>query len=478
MEKCRFMPKPSLYQRGQALVLSMVLILMSALGMFYVFNTGQVSADKQRVVNTADAAAYSAALWRARSLNYSAYANRAMIANDVAVAQTLTLMSEVQHHKNLAGCMAGAAQEDSNYCNGAISYVLYFFPYIQAIFEYIKTALAYYDDGILPPVAMAEVTTRSQVINQALSATQVSMQATTNFLVMQNGVVKDVVAANDARFTGRVLPDTFENGTSSFVKRYSDEQRDRMANITKASLDPFSLDRRVEITVIPPACAVGIELKKYGSTSLSSDMNNWEASDTFSEWIRYLRISWSGISCKIRENVYSFGDRQTGGPADTASFASPAINGNAFRRARNVASQYDNADSEWSGSGSPPGGRWTTHYQGIPSFLDLDYTSLNASDPEVKNPMHKLSVLVYLPHSDLRTANNLNIGVGRFRMTEDGLQNRINALAAAEVYFKRPVPRAASDAIQVEYPSLFNPYWQARLAEPDLSQKAVALAYP
>lgn len=463
-------------------MLSMVLILMATLGMFYVFNTGQVSADKQRVVNTADAAAYSAALWRARSLNYSAYANRAMIANDVAVAQTLTLMSEVQHHKNLAGCMGGEVQEDSNYCTGLISYVLYFFPYVQAIFQYIKTGLAYYDDGVLPPSAMAEVTARSQVINQALSATQVSMQATTNFLVMQNGVVKDVVAANDIRFTGRVLPDTFENGTSSFVKRYSNGDRDRMANITKASLDPFSLDRRLELTVIPPACAVGVRLKKFGSTSLSSDMSTWEAADTFSEWINYLRISWSGISCRVKENVYSFGDRQTGGPTDTAFLGppsgSPAINGNAFRRARDVASQYNDAGSEWSGSGSPPGGRWTTNYRGIPSFMDLDYTALSATDAEVKNPMHKLSVLVYLPHADTRTTNNLNIGVGRFRMIEDGLQNRINALAAAEVYFKRPVARAAGDPIQIEYPSLFNPYWQARLAEPDLSQKAVALAYP
>ncbi len=457
----------------------MVLVMMATLGLFYVFNTGQVSADKQRVVNAADAAAYSAALWRARSLNYSAYANRAMIANDVAVAQTLTLMSEVQHHKNLAGCLAGSAQEDSNYCGGAISYVLMFFPYIQAIFSYLQTGLAYYDDGVLPPVAMGEVMTRSELINQALSATQVSMQATTNFLIMQNSVVKDVVAANDSRFTGRVLPDAFENGTSSFVSRYSDSQRDRMANITKASLDPFSVDRRLELTVIPPMCAIGVELKKFGSTSLSSDMNNWEAADTFSEWIHYLRISWFSWSCRVRENVYSFGDRQTGGASDTPFLGpSPAQNGNAFSRARQVAADNDDASSEWSGSGNPPGGRWTTHYAGIPSFMDLNYAKLSETDAEVKNPTHKLSVLVYMPHSDLRTANNLNIGVGRLRMTEDGLKNRLNALAAAEVYFKRPVPREGSDPIQVEYPSLFNPYWQARLAEPDLSQRATALAYP
>ncbi len=55
-------------QRGQALVLALVLLFAGLLGLFFMFGAGQVSATKQRLNNAADAAAYSAALWRARRL--------------------------------------------------------------------------------------------------------------------------------------------------------------------------------------------------------------------------------------------------------------------------------------------------------------------------------------------------------------------------------------------------------------------------
>ncbi len=57
------------------------------------FSTGQVAATRQRLDNAADAAAYSAALWRARVMNYHAYANRAIVAQEVAIAQAVTLVS-------------------------------------------------------------------------------------------------------------------------------------------------------------------------------------------------------------------------------------------------------------------------------------------------------------------------------------------------------------------------------------------------
>ncbi len=74
-------------QRGQALVLALVLMFAGLLGLFFMFSTGQVSASRQRLTNAADAAAYSAALWRARVLNFHAYANRAIVAQEAAVAR-------------------------------------------------------------------------------------------------------------------------------------------------------------------------------------------------------------------------------------------------------------------------------------------------------------------------------------------------------------------------------------------------------
>src|SRR5438552_2904400 len=58
-----------------------------------VFNTGQVVNAKLRLNAAADAAAYSAAAWEARSLNYQAYLNRGIVANEVAIAQLVSLRS-------------------------------------------------------------------------------------------------------------------------------------------------------------------------------------------------------------------------------------------------------------------------------------------------------------------------------------------------------------------------------------------------
>lgn len=82
-------------QRGQALVFVTVTVLVMVIAMMMTYSMGQLTNHKTRLQNTADAAAYSAALAQARDYNLSAYLNRAMIANDVSVAQQLALRSWV-----------------------------------------------------------------------------------------------------------------------------------------------------------------------------------------------------------------------------------------------------------------------------------------------------------------------------------------------------------------------------------------------
>ena len=80
-------------QAGQAL--AFLLMVMAALlgGLLFVFDSGQVVAAKVRLLGAADAAAYSAAVWQARSLNFQSYMNRAIVANEVAIAQLVSLQS-------------------------------------------------------------------------------------------------------------------------------------------------------------------------------------------------------------------------------------------------------------------------------------------------------------------------------------------------------------------------------------------------
>ncbi len=81
----------ALRQRGQAMLLVLLFLTVLMLSLLVLFNTSQLTRDKMEVQNAADSVAYSAALLEARHLNFTAYTNRAMIANEVALAQTIGL---------------------------------------------------------------------------------------------------------------------------------------------------------------------------------------------------------------------------------------------------------------------------------------------------------------------------------------------------------------------------------------------------
>jgi hypothetical protein len=68
-------------QSGQIILLYLFFLLPMTMICFSVFNVGQIVAEKMKVQNAADNAAYSAATWEARYMNLTAYTSRAMVAN-------------------------------------------------------------------------------------------------------------------------------------------------------------------------------------------------------------------------------------------------------------------------------------------------------------------------------------------------------------------------------------------------------------
>ena len=84
-------------QAGQALPLGIAFALVGMLGALVLYNTGQVAVDKQRLANASDSAAYSGMVWQARALNFQAYTNRAMVANQVAIGQAVSLYSWAEY---------------------------------------------------------------------------------------------------------------------------------------------------------------------------------------------------------------------------------------------------------------------------------------------------------------------------------------------------------------------------------------------
>lgn len=90
------------FQSGQSLILAMGLFLVASVTAFLVFNSGRAVNEKINLVNAADAAAYSGAQIAARQLNFMAYTNRAMMANEVSVGHFLSYQMELDIVTELA----------------------------------------------------------------------------------------------------------------------------------------------------------------------------------------------------------------------------------------------------------------------------------------------------------------------------------------------------------------------------------------
>ena len=94
---------PGERQRGQALVLAVVCLLVLCLGCLAVFDTGQTVTKKEQLINAADAASYSVAIEQARALNTVAYLNRAEVANQIAIAQIVSIQSYANYADSVTG---------------------------------------------------------------------------------------------------------------------------------------------------------------------------------------------------------------------------------------------------------------------------------------------------------------------------------------------------------------------------------------
>ncbi len=87
------------YTHGQMLAVFAITWVIFAGGMFSVYNVGTLVGERMRLQNAADAAAFTGAVWEARTLNYIAYTNRTIIAELSFVAYLTALCSCVKAWK-------------------------------------------------------------------------------------------------------------------------------------------------------------------------------------------------------------------------------------------------------------------------------------------------------------------------------------------------------------------------------------------
>ena len=91
---------PPRHQRGQAAVYVYIFLAVLLISVGILYKAGKLTSNKMQVQNAADAAAYSASVIEARDLNFAAYMNRAIAANEVAIGQLVGLASWAYHWRS------------------------------------------------------------------------------------------------------------------------------------------------------------------------------------------------------------------------------------------------------------------------------------------------------------------------------------------------------------------------------------------
>ena len=87
-------------QGGQAIILGVVFLGVVIVSMLMLFNQGTLITKRMNLDNAADSVAYSQAKLAARKLNFAAYTNRSMLANELSMGQMVSLMSWADRYAN------------------------------------------------------------------------------------------------------------------------------------------------------------------------------------------------------------------------------------------------------------------------------------------------------------------------------------------------------------------------------------------
>lgn len=449
------------HQEGQALVFGLSLLLLVALLLFFQFSSGQVSAAKLRIVNATDAAAYSVGIWRARAMNYYAYSNRAIIANEVAIAQAATMVSYAKYLERLSENVDEVAR---------------YIPYVGQVSEAVKE-VAYWISQVTQQTAQGETAARSLYIH-ALAASQELMFAATHPTVLSR-IAAEVARENDRRFFAFTMPMSLDAALGDMSVRYQGQERERLKSVVLDSLDGFSTDRDADLAEVP--CLS--KLARRGATELIRDhdtgeLERWQAYDTLSLHSRRT------FSCRMRERqALGWGAAEVAQDAknqlDALSALAPLIDSgdvNAHSAGTNAPSASKRANPRAYNEASDE--VWVSRqYQGIASVRELDFKGNDTVLANSRFPVMKVAVVGWIQSADaVGTASARGLAAGRV-MPVDRFSNRasavMGAVSAAEVYFRRP-PQAPD---RIEYASLYSPYWQVRLSPVPPAWREAAAGY-
>jgi len=427
---CRVRLNGRHHQDGQALVLGLLLSMLGALALLRYFAVGQSVADKSRLLHTADAAAYSAAVVQSRALNMLSFLNRTQLAHQVAMAHLVTLGSWAM--------LGGTQATQRTKGNPPASLLASFFgaahgqAYTAARSASGMDEWAHDSTGPLAQAWLEHETlvhdvlgTVQQEIVNGLPAAR--LQAMHHIVSSQYG---------DDRTRVEVLEDEWSRGLQPLPMQQMLPFVRALGSVHEGlALRHYTARSAGEIQARCPA--LGHELRRRGQTWLN-DAGVWESIDTQS--YHALRAN-RQIGCYFREYEMGWGwiPANRGQTLPVPYSESPPDNFSTQDFWRWVL-----ANTDWDligGSENPLANsrayvgraQWTS--RGLPVMMDTDHAAMGFQ--------------VRLQ----RTDDN---------RPREPMAQTFTAMSAAQSHFRRPQLRP--DGLH-EQANLFNPYWQARLMD-------------
>ena len=447
------------YEMGQALPLGLALTLFGALSAIVLFNTGQTAIDKTKLANTADAAAYSGLIWQARALNFQSYTNRAMVANQVSMAQAVSLRSWLSYSQtttqNIGAVLGGV-------------------PFVNVIANSMARTMNYAEQIISPvTVGLFDVV---NLINGILSKAQTAMYLSSFAATPE--VIKQVVEANDTRFTTDTAFTVGGVGLNlhswqQFTEQYlpSDQTAmDERTDVIQRSMDGFSRSRNWDFfsRYLPIFPMVSIRVERRGKTelikvnALDGAQWEWKAKDSLSLQTKIWRPF---LGTKRIEVPIGWGEAYAngvnGGSIEPCSSPDPwafSFGGCPEWLGNNRYGEHlaDAAQIKISSS-----------YAGIRAFRALSTDSRDEVDPRLV-----LRVEVAMPVEAINSSTRYVSG-NRFAASIKSPGALLSSVSLAEVFYQRPdVPLSAT----VEAANAYNPYWGVRLKHVPDPERLVALS--
>jgi hypothetical protein len=429
-------------QSGQALLLGLMLLAVCVALLLMLARTGTQLSVRERLVGAADASAYSAAVWRARVLNSLAYSNRTIVAQEVAIAQAVTLAAWARYFETLAGSAELLASA---------------YPPAAAVLAYAGQAASLGAD--LSDQAMRlEVGARGGAgpgLAAMLETGQVLLLRSANNFGL-SAVANEVAQAYDRRFSAFTLTD--QGHFAGFVRRQTgDVDRARFRDVVTASLDGFTGgDRDRDLRLPLPSGCVGrssdldrwtLWFRKRGSTGLSDDLQTWQAVDAASIHDSRGRGLLGLGRCRDLEAL------PVGWGAAGGSSRSDGGQGSVGIPTHSAAATVNPEATALALLDQGAAGR-TGAYRGLATIHDL-------ADRDSPYPVTRVAVLARAEREPSKADRSVVriFPTGQPDAAFVPLQ-QMWALAAAEVYFRPPPPSQ-----RIEYASLYSPFWQVRLVE-------------